>query len=245
MYLEKTNLFVCEPMDKVFSSPEAAIADVFDGAVILCGGFAEVGVPVGLILALAKRGVKNLTTVSNECGVSFQKNAPHLGALVENRQVRKMIASFPVSASAARVSAFERQYRAGEIELEMVPQGTLAERIRAGGSGVAAFYTPTGVGTIMEQGKEKRAFDGREYLLERAIKADFAFIHAHKGDRYGNLVYRGTARNFNPVMAMAARVTIAEVEDIVEPGELDPEVIVTPGIFVHRIVKAVPAGGRG
>lgn len=224
-------------MNKVFPTPDDAIFDVFDGAVIMFGGFAEVGVPTNLIEALARRGTRNITAIANECGVSFQKNAVHLGLLVSRGQVKKMIASYPVSASAEKKSAFEEQYLAGKVELELVPQGSLAERIRAAGAGVAAFYTPTGVGTFVEQGKEKRTFDGREYLMERALKADFAFVRAYKADRLGNLIYRRTARNYNPIMAMAAAVTIAEVSEIVEPGELDPEAIVTPGIFVDRIVE--------
>ena len=224
-------------MNKVFSTVDEAISDVFDGAVIMFGGFAEVGVPTHLIEALARKGTKNITTIANECGVSFQKKAVHLGLLVGNHQVKKMYASYPVAASAQQQSAFEQQYRAGKIEFELVPQGTLAERIRAGGAGIPAFLTPTGVGTVVEKGKQKMTLDGREYLLEHALKADSAFVRAYKADPAGNLIYRRSARNYNPIMASAARMTIAEVDEIVLTGELDPETIITPGIFVHRVVE--------
>ncbi len=224
-------------MNKVFSTVDEAISDVFDGAVIMFGGFAEVGVPTHLIEALARKGTKNITTIANECGVSFQKKAVHLGLLVGNHQVKKMYASYPVAASAQQQSAFEQQYRAGKIEFELVAQGTLAERIRAGGAGIPAFLTPTGVGTVVEKGKQKMTLDGREYLLEHALKADFAFVRAYKADHAGNLIYRRSARNYNPIMASAARMTIAEVDEIVLTGELDPETIITPGIFVHRVVE--------
>lgn len=224
-------------MNKVFATTDEAIFDVSDGAVIMFGGFAEVGIPRALIEALARKGTRNITTIANECGVGFQKGT-NLSLLVERGQVRKMVATYPVAASAQTISPFERLYREGKIELELVPQGTLAERIRCAGAGIPAFYTPTGVGTIVAQGKEVREFDGRTCLLEKALKADFAFLRAHKGDTLGNLVYRRSARNFNPIMAMAAKVTIAEVEEIVPAGELDPEAVVTPGIFVHRLVQA-------
>jgi len=220
-------------MNKVFESPAAAIHDVFDGATIMFGGFVSAGSPTNLILALYEKGTKDLTGVANNIGLGDK-----LDILCEKRQLRKMIASFAIRASARRQSLFEQLYAKGEVELELVPQGTLAERIRAGGAGIPAFYTPTGAGTVVAEGKETRVFDGREYLLERALTADFAFVRAYKADRLGNLVYRKASRNFNEPMAMAARVTIAEVEEIVAPGELDPEHVVTPGIFVHRLVRA-------
>ena len=225
------------PMNKVVQSADEAVADIFDGAVIHVGGFAARGVPYELIAALKRKGAKNLTAVCNDIWGGW-RNFPDVSVLVANRQVKKLIATFPVPASPTEKTPFEEQWRAGQIELEMCPQGTLAERLRAAGAGIPAFYTPTGAGTQFAEGKETRAFDGREYVLERALKADFALVHAHKGDRYGNLVYNKAARNFNPPMAMAAKVTIAEVDIIVEPGELDPEAVVTPGIFVERIVHA-------
>ncbi|MBI2916899.1 MAG: 3-oxoacid CoA-transferase subunit A [Chloroflexi bacterium] len=223
-------------MNKLYPSTDEAVFDVSDGAVIMFGGFAEVGIPRAIIEALARKGVRDITTIANECGVGFRQGTS-LALLVERGQVRRMVASYPVAASGQTVSPFERLYREGKIELELVPQGTLAERIRCAGAGIPAFYTPTGVGTIVGEGKEVREFDGRTCLLERALRADFAFLRAHKGDTLGNLVYRRSGRNFNPIMAMAARVTIAEVEEIVPAGELDPEAVVTPGIFVHRLVQ--------
>jgi 3-oxoacid CoA-transferase subunit A len=220
-------------IDKVYSSPSAAIEDVFDGATIMFGGFVSAGSPTALILALREKGTKNLTGIANNIGLGDK-----LDVLCEKRQLRKMIASFAIRASAHRRSLFEQQYAEGGVELELVPQGTLAERIRAGGAGIPAFYTPTGVGTVVAEGKETREFEGRQYLMERALTADFAFIRGYKADRLGNLTYRKAGRNFNQPMATAAKVTIAEVEEIVEPGELDPESIVTPGIFVQRIVQA-------
>lgn len=220
-------------MNKVFSSPEEAVADIADGSTIMFGGFGVTGIPFTLIRALCKKGTRNITAVSNSPGGRLEDS--DLSILFRNRQIKKIIASYPVYAD--KVNVFEQQYLKGEVELEMVPQGTLAERIRAGGAGTAGFYTPTGIGTIVAEGKEKRTFDGKEYLLELALRADFALIKAHKADRMGNLTYRMSARNFNPVMAMAAKVTIAEVDAIVEVGELDPETIITPGIFVERIVK--------
>lgn len=220
-------------MSKVYESLDEAIADVFDGATILVGGFGPAGHPANLIQALRRKGTKNLTIVCNNCGLGDL-----IDTLVENRQVKKFIGSFPFRTSASEVTGLERQYRAGEVAVEVVPQGTVAERIRAAGAGIPAFYTPTGVGTPVEEGKEKRVFNGREYILERALPGDFAFIKAYKADKMGNLTYHKVARNFNPVMATAAQVTIAEVEEIVEPGELDPEMVVTPGIYVDRIVKA-------
>ncbi|HEU0073764.1 MAG TPA: CoA transferase subunit A [Dehalococcoidia bacterium] len=220
-------------MDKVFDSPAAAIHDVFDGATIMFGGFVSAGSPTNLILALYEKETKDLTGIANNIGLGDK-----LDVLCEKKQLRKMIASFAIRASAKRQSLFEQLYAKGEVELELVPQGTLAERIRAGGAGIPAFYTPTGVGTVVAEGKRVECFDGREYILERALTADFAFIRAHKADHHGNLIYRRASRNFNEIMATAARVTIAEVEEIVEPGELDPEAIVTPAVYVDRIVKA-------
>jgi 3-oxoacid CoA-transferase subunit A len=218
--------------DKVFDSPDAAIADVPDGATIMFGGFASAGTPTNLILALRDKGTREITAIANNIGLGDK-----LDSLCEKKQLRKLIASFAIRASATRTSLFQQLYYAGEVELETVPQGTLAERIRAGGAGIPAFFTPTGVGTVVAEGKPVQTFDGREYVLERALTADYAFIRAFKADRHGNLVYRKSGRNFNPLMAMAASVTIAEVEEIVEVGELDPEHIVTPSVFVDRIVQ--------
>ncbi len=224
-------------MNKVVPSFAQAVADVPDGAVIMMGGFGGPGgIPQRLILALRDQGARNLTIISSNTGapgIGYPAGATQgvtYNILVENGQVKKIIAS------ASRPNAFEQAYREGKIELELVPQGTLAERVRAGGAGIPAFYTPTGVGTLIAQGRETRVIEGREYLLEYALKADYAFIQAFKADKLGNLVYKGTSRT-SAVMASAARITIAEVDDIVEPGELDPEVIVTPGIWVKRIVK--------
>ncbi len=219
-------------MNKIFPSAAAALEGVSDGASIMFGGFGIVGFPFTLIQALLQKGTRNIVCIANGCGRSEQ---PGLDLLFKSRQVKKAIVSFPIYVQ--KMNAFEEQYLRGEVELELVPQGTLAERIRAGGAGIPGFYTPTGVGTTVESGKEKKIFEGKPYLLERALRADFAFIKAHKADSMGNLVYRTSARNFNPLMAMAADVTIAEVEEIVEVGELDPDVIITPGLFVDRIVK--------
>jgi len=226
-------------MDKVFKTFEEAVNDVFDGAVIMIGNFAGPGgTPFYLIQALRQQGAKDLTIIANTAGgIGLTLDFDDHRILFENKQVRKVIASFPFSTSASRPSAAEKQILSGEVELEILPQGTLAERIRAGGAGIPAFYTPTGVGTVIEKGKEVRAFDGRPCLLERALKADYAFVRAYKADLMGNLVYRGTQRQFNPIMAMAAKTTIAEVDRIVDPGDLDPESIATPGIFVKRVVK--------
>lgn len=230
-------------MDKVISSFAKAVVDIPDGAVIMMDGFGGPGgMPQHLILALREHGVKELTIISNTAGLpgfgmTTRDSALTHNILVENGQISKIVASFPVSASPSRPNAFELAYRKGKIELELVPQGTLAERIRAGGAGIAAFYTPTGAGTPVAQQKETRIIDGREYVLEYALKADYAFIRAQKADRLGNLVYKGTSRNFNAAMATAASVTIAEVDEIVEPGGLDPEVVITPGIYVNRIVQ--------
>lgn len=220
-------------MNKVFSSSEEAVADIADGSTIMFGGFGVSGIPFTLIRALCLKGTRNITVISNSPGGKLEDS--DLSILFKNRQIKKIIASYPVYAG--KVNVFEQQYLEGEVELEMAPQGTLVERMRAGGAGIAGFYTPTGVGTIVAENKERKTFDGKEYLLELALRADFALIKAHKADRMGNLTYRMSARNFNPVMATAAKVTIAEVDEIVEVGKLDPETIITPGIFVERIVK--------
>ncbi len=214
-------------MDKVYSSAAAAIADIPDGSTLLVGGFGLVGIPENLIIALRDRGVKDLTCVSNNCGVDDWG----LGLLLQTRQIRKMMSSY-----VGENKTFERQYLSGELEVELIPQGTLAERIRAGGAGIPAFYTPAGVGTVVAEGKETRTFDGRNYVMERAITGDFALIKGWKADRLGNVIYRETAQNFNPMMAAAGKVTIVEVEELVEPGELDPGAIHTPSIYVQRIV---------
>jgi 3-oxoacid CoA-transferase subunit A len=215
-------------MNKVVASAREAIADVKDGASILAGGFGLCGVPENLIAALAEKGVRNLTVISNNAGI----DGAGLGVLLKNGQIRKMVSSY-----VGENKEFERQYLSGQLEVELTPQGTLSERIRAGGAGVPAFFTPTGVGTPIAEGKETREYDGRTYVLERAITADFAIVKAWKGDTHGNLVYRYTARNFNPMMATAGRITIAEVEHLVEPGELDPDLVHTPGVFVQRILQ--------
>jgi 3-oxoacid CoA-transferase subunit A len=220
-------------MDKVISSPEEAVADIVDGSTIMFGGFGVGGIPFTLIKALYEKGTKGITAITNSPGGRLEDF--DLSVLFRKRQISKVIASYPVYSG--KVNAFEELYLKGEVELELVPQGTLAERIRAGGAGIPGFYTPTGVGTIAEEGKEKRTFDGREHLLELALRADFALIKAHRADKMGNLTYRMTARNFNPVMATAAAITIAEVDEIVEVGELDPESVVTPGIYVDRVIK--------
>ncbi len=241
------------PPSKVYSDGPTAIADLPDGATVFIDGF---GGPGGmahyLLVSLRDRGSRELTIVSNTAGiarvVSFGtppgRTAIDHSVLVENGQVAKAIASFPVSPSVSRPSEFELAYRRGEVDLELVPQGTLAERLRAGGAGIHAFYTPTGAGTLIAEGKESRIIDGREYILEYGLRADFALIRAHQADTRGNLVYRGTSRNFNAVMAPAARVTVVEVDEIVEAGQLDPEAVVTPGIFVQRIVRR-PDGFTG
>ena len=215
-------------MNKVVDSADAAVAAIPDGATIMMGGFGLSGLPENLIKALHARGAKDLTIISNNAGVDDFG----IGILLKARQVRKMVSTY-----VGENKEFERQVLNGEIEIELVPQGTFAERIRAGGAGIGGFFTPTGYGTIVAEGKETRIIDGRGYVFERPLRADFAFVKGYKGDRAGNLVYRKTARNFNPIMATAAEVTIAEVEHIVEPGELDPEAIVTPGIFVTHILR--------
>jgi 3-oxoacid CoA-transferase subunit A len=215
-------------MDKRVANADAAIANLFDGATILVGGFGTSGNPENLIAAVRRKGVKNLTCVSNNAGTADFG----LGLLLQSHQIRKMIASY-----VGENKLFEQQFLSGEIEVELNPQGTLAERIRAGGAGIPAFYTPTGAGTMIAEGKEVREFGGRSYVLERWLRGDFAFVKAWKGDRWGNLVFRKTARNFNPVMATAADYVIAEVEELVELGSLDPDCVHTPGIFVNAIFQ--------
>ncbi|HEV2425635.1 MAG TPA: CoA transferase subunit A [Terriglobia bacterium] len=215
-------------MNKVFPDAEAAIDGLRDGASIMVGGFGLCGIPENLIDAVRRKGVRRLTVISNNAGVGDFG----LGRLLETRQISCVIGSY-----VGENKRLEELALKGEVELQLNPQGTLAERIRAGGAGIAGFYTPTGVGTVVSEGKEMREFDGRKYVLERGLTADFAFIKAWKGDRWGNLVYRKTARNFNPVMATAARVTIAEVEHLLELGGLDPDSIHTPGVYVKRIFQ--------
>ena len=209
-------------------SAAEAVALVPDGATIMVGGFGVCGIPENLVAALHARGTRDLTIVSNNAGL----DGFGVGKLLAARQVRKMIATY-----VGENKEFERQYLAGEVEVDLVPQGTLSERMRAGGAGIGGFFTPTGYGTLVAEGKETRMIDGRHSVLESPLRADFAFVRAWKGDRLGNLVYRKTARNFNPVMATAGRVTIAEVEHLVEPGEIDPDHVVTPGIFVRHVVQ--------
>ncbi len=217
-------------INKIVDSAADAVREVHDGATVLIGGFGEAGSPIELIHALIDNGAKNLTVASNNCG------SGHVGlaALIENRQVKKMICSFPKTTNS---KVFPELYRAGEIELELVPQGTLAERIRAGGAGVPAFYTPSSVHTPLATGKESRVFDGQEFVLEYGIKADFALVKCETADRYGNLVYHATARNFNPIMCTAANVSIVQAKSIVDPGQIDPEVVITPGIYVKHILE--------
>jgi 3-oxoacid CoA-transferase subunit A len=217
-------------MHKVVASADAAVADVHEGATIMMGGFGVCGVPEHLIAALHRRGVGGLTIVSNNAGVDDHG----VGMLLRSRQISKMIATY-----VGENKEFERQFLHKEIEVELVPQGTFAERIRAGGAGIGGFYTPTGVGTLAAEGKETRVIGGREYVLEWPLTADFAFVKAYSGDTAGNLVYRRTTRNFNPMMATAATTTIAEVEHLVDAGRIDPDLVHTPGIFVQRVL----AGG--
>jgi 3-oxoacid CoA-transferase subunit A len=217
-------------MDKTVASADEAVADFFDGATLMAGGFGLCGIPETLIAALRRKGTKGLQIISNNCGVDDKG----LGILLANGQVAKMVSSY-----VGENKTFERLFMSKELEVELVPQGTLAERIRAGGAGIPAFYTATGVGTVVADGKETRQFGGRTYVMETALLADFALVKAWKGDRLGNLVYRKTARNFNPMMATAAKVTIAEVEQLVEPGQLEPDQIHTPGIYVARILESV------
>jgi 3-oxoacid CoA-transferase subunit A len=215
-------------MNKVVASADEAIRDVFDGAVVMIGGFGLCGIPENLVRALARKGTRNLTTISNNVGVDGVGS----GLLLAAGQIACHIGSY-----VGENKMLEAMVLAGQIKLDLVPQGTLSERIRVGGAGIPAFYTPTGVGTMVADGKETREFEGRTYLMERWLRADFAFVKAWKGDRMGNLMYRKTARNFNPVMATAAKVTIAEVEHLVEPGELDGDQIHTPSVYVKRIVQ--------
>jgi 3-oxoacid CoA-transferase subunit A len=215
-------------VNKVLPTAEAAVALVPDGASIMMGGFGVCGIPENLIRALHARGTKGLTVISNNAGVDDFG----AGILLRARQVKKMISTY-----VGENKEFERQFLSGELEVELVPQGTFSERMRAAGAGIAGFFTPTAYGTIVAEGKETRIIDGKGYVLEPPLRADFAFVKAWKGDRLGNLVYRRTARNFNPVMATAARVTIAEVEELVEPGVIDPDHVVTPGIFVKHVLR--------
>ncbi|HET6285056.1 MAG TPA: CoA transferase subunit A [Polyangia bacterium] len=215
-------------MDKTVATADEAISDLPDGATLMAGGFGLCGIPENLIQAIFRRGTRGLTVISNNCGI----DSKGLGILLANGQVKKIIASY-----VGENKTFERLYLDGKLEVELTPQGTLAERIRAGGAGIPGFFTATGYGTKVAEGKESREFDGRMYVLERALTADFAIVKAWKGDRFGNLVYRKTTRNFNPMMASAGRTTIAEVEILVEPGALDPDQVHTPGIYVQRIIK--------
>ncbi|MFC4931574.1 3-oxoacid CoA-transferase subunit A [Massilia sp. GCM10023247] len=217
-------------IDKTYESLAQAVSGVHDGATVMIGGFGNAGMPAALIDALIEQGARDLTIVNNNAG----NGDTGLAALLKAKRVRKIICSFPRQADSHH---FDALYRAGEIELELTPQGNLAERIRAAGAGIGGFFTPTGYGTLLAEGKETRLIDGRHYVLESPIHADFALIKALRGDRWGNLVYRKTARNFGPIMAMAAKTTIAQVAEIVALGELDPEHIVTPGIFVQRVVQ--------
>jgi 3-oxoacid CoA-transferase subunit A len=222
-------------MNKVFSTPDAAVDDIPSGATVMVGGFGLCGIPESAIAALVRRRVTGLHTISNNMGI----DGFALGLLLEAGMVASHIGSY-----VGENVLLEKQLLAGTLKVTLVPQGTLAERIRAGGAGIPAFYTPTGVGTLVAEGKEQRTFDGRQYLMETALTADFSLVKAWKGDRQGNLIYRRTARNFNPMMATAARITIAEVEELVEPGQLDPDAIVTPGIYVQRIFKCTSSQKR-
>ncbi len=215
-------------INKIYDSAEKAIEGVKDGMTILTGGFGLCGLPENLIIALRDSGVKNLTCVSNNAGVDDFG----LGLLLQTKQIKKMISSY-----VGENTEFERQFLSKELEVELNPQGTLAERLRAGGAGIPAFFTPTGYGTVVADGKETREFDGRHYVMERGIVGDFAFVKAWKADPFGNLLFRKTARNFNPMMATAGKITVAEVEEIVEYGDIDPDQVHTPGIFVQRIIK--------
>src|ERR1035438_7928314 len=215
-------------MHKVVASADEAIQDVFEGATIMVGGFGLCGMPENLIRALAHKGTKNLTTISNNVGI----DGVGMGLLLANGQIRRHIGTY-----VGENKLLEQMVLAGTLQLELVPQGTFSERIRAGGAGIPAFFTPTGVGTVVADGKETREFNGRPYLMERGLQAEFAFVKAWKGDKWGNLVYRKTARNFNPMMATAAKITIAEVEHLVEPGTLDPDLIHTPSVYVKRIFQ--------
>lgn len=215
-------------MNKVVSGADEAVAGIPAGASVMMGGFGLCGIPEELIAALRRRGTHGLTVISNNAGIDNFG----IGLLLETRQVRKMISTY-----VGENKLFERQVLTGELEIELVPQGTFAERIRAGGAGIGAFFTPTGAGTIVAEGKETREIEGRTYVLEQPLRADFAFVKAWRGDRMGNLIYRMTARNFNPLMAAAGRTTIAEVEELVEPGDLDPNFVHTPGVYVQKILQ--------
>ncbi|MBJ6762149.1 CoA transferase subunit A [Myxococcaceae bacterium JPH2] len=216
-------------MNKVYASADEAVADIPDDITLMSGGFGLCGNPENLIEAIHRKNVKRITIISNNCGTTELG----LGILLQNKQVKKMVASY-----VGENKEFERQFLSGELEVELNPQGTLAERIRAGGCGIGGFFTPTGAGTQVAEGKESRMIDGRLHVLETPLKADFAIIHAWKADTWGNLVFRKTARNFSPMMCMAAKVTIVEAEHIVQPGELDPDLVHVPSIFVHRIIQA-------
>lgn len=216
-------------MKPIYSSAKEAVAGIEDGMTLMVGGFGLVGIPEQLILALVEKGVKDLTVISNNCGVDDWG----LGLLLKNKQIKKMIGSY-----VGENKEFERQVISGEIEVELTPQGTLAEKIRAGGAGIPAFFTPAGVGTIVAEGKEVRIYDGKEYVLEESLRADYALIRAAKADKFGNLIYNKTAQNFNPMMAAAGKITIAEVEEIVETGDLDPAQIHTPSIYVQGLFQA-------
>ena len=216
-------------INKVVATADDAVRDVRDGALLVVGGFGLCGIPENLIQALVRRNVRNLTCVSNNAGVDDWG----LGLLLQTKQIRKMVSSY-----VGENAEFERQFLAGELEVEFVPQGTLAERMRAGGAGIPAFFTPAGYGTVVAEGKETREFDGKMYVMERGVVGDFSLVAAWRGDRLGNLVYRKSARNFNPMAATAGRVCVAEVEELVEVGQLDPDCIHTPGIFVNRVVVA-------
>ena len=223
-------------MRKVYPDAKAALAGLLrDDTTIMAGGFGLCGIPDLLIEAVRESGVKGLTVISNNAGI----DGVGLGRLLDTRQTKKMISSY-----VGENKTFARQYLAGELEIEFNPQGTLAERIRAGGAGIPAFFTKTGVGTLVAEGKEVREFNGEKYVMERGLFADLALVHAWKGDTEGNLVYRKTARNFNPMMASAAKITVAQVEHLVQPGEIDPDHIITPGIFVKRIIHAANAAKR-
>ncbi len=222
-------------MDKIFPGVDKAVEDIPDGASITIAGFFTAGTPLPLIRALAKQGAKDLTIICMQMGPGNED----INQLVTNKQIKKAICNYPFYRSASRGanSPTEQAVRAGKLEMEVSPMGTFSERLRAAGAGIAAFYTPTGVGTVVEQGKEKREFDDREYLLETALKPDYAFVYAYKGDRMGNLCCNKTARNYNPEMAAAAKITIAAVENIIEPGEVDGDMIHIPGVYVQRVVK--------
>ncbi|HTP49848.1 MAG TPA: CoA transferase subunit A [Anaeromyxobacteraceae bacterium] len=217
-------------MNKIFPSADAALADVPDGATLMVGGFGLCGNPENLISALHRKGVRDLVVIANNCGTTDEG----LGVLLKARQIRKMVSSY-----VGENREFERQYLAGELEVDLVPQGTLAERIRAGGAGIGGFYTATGVGTVVADGKETRVIGGREYLLEMPLRADFALVHAWKADKWGNLVFRKTARNFNPMMCAAGKVCVVEAEEIVEVGQIESDQVHVPSIYVKRIVQAV------